>query len=59
MLAERKIDLAMWINLGGEGETAITDGSAYNKSAIPANVTRYAKSFQILETEDIVEGGFF
>lgn len=31
-----------------------TDVGGYNNSAIPNNVTRYANSFQILETEDIV-----
>lgn len=36
-----------------------TDVGGYNNSAIPNNVTRYANSFQILETEDIVGSGFF
>lgn len=36
-----------------------TDASAYNKDAIPAMINRHAKSFQILETEDMVEGSFF
>ena len=36
-----------------------TDIGPYAVSAIPGNVTRYAHSFQILETEDVVEAGFF
>jgi len=36
-----------------------TDIVGYNESAILNNINRYARSFQILETEDLVESGFF
>ena len=36
-----------------------TDVGGYENSAIPDYVIRYANSFQILETEDIVASGFF
>jgi len=36
-----------------------TDIGAYNISSITNNIKRYARSFQILETEDLVESGFF
>jgi hypothetical protein len=36
-----------------------TDVGGYTTSGIPAMIARSAKSFQILETEDLVEGGFF
>ncbi len=36
-----------------------TDASAYKAEAIPAMIERHARSFQILETEDLVAGSFF
>ena len=36
-----------------------TDVGGYKTSDIPGYVTRYSRSFQILETEDLVESGFF
>jgi hypothetical protein len=34
-------------------------GSLAGKSAIPETVERYARTFRILETDQMVEGGFF
>ncbi len=36
-----------------------TDVGAYSMKEIPGYVTRYSNSFRILETEDIVDSGFF
>ena len=36
-----------------------TDIGAYDKSSITNNIERYSRSFQILETKELVKSGFF